>query len=44
MADTTHIRITERDKQRLNELADSDESQLMALRAAINALAKEREE
>ncbi len=39
---TTHIRITTRDKERLNSIQDEDESQIMALRAAINALEKER--
>jgi len=42
--ETTHIRITERDKARLENLCDGDESQTMAIRAAINALEKDRQE
>jgi len=44
MAETTHIRIAERDKDRLDRLKDEDESNVMAIRAAINALEKERQE
>jgi len=37
------LRVAERDKDRLDELADDDETLIMAFRAAVNALHRERD-